>query len=97
MNERFVCIGRPRGRDSYGGRWGAGDSLEAAVANYRKAGGSTARGAWKSFSFVSGLPFAPTDREATDDEADCWVGGDGSIYWIRCERKELEAAFSEVA
>lgn len=89
MNERYLVIGRPRGRGEYGGRWGSGETAKAATLNYRKAGGSTAKDVSKMFRFTSELPFAPTDREATDAEADCWVGGDGAINWVRCEREEV--------
>ena len=30
-------------------------------------------------------------RKAGVNEADCWVGRDGSVNWVRCEREWLAA------
>jgi hypothetical protein len=86
MNERFIAVGRPRRKGEWGGRWGSGTTEVEAVSNYRKAGGSMAKGANKVIRFTSELEFAPVGRDATENEADCFCGGDGSICWIRCER-----------
>lgn len=79
MNERFIVVGL--------GYWGAGSTLEKAKRNYRSAGGT---GNHFIERFTSELPFAPSDREADDDEADCWMGTDGFLYWKRCERERIQ-------
>lgn len=78
MNERFILIGL--------GYWGAGDTVEKAKSQLRKAGGRLKDG-FNIYRFSSDKPFAPSTRDATDTEADCWIGRDGSINWIRCERE----------
>lgn len=74
------------------GYWGRGETLDEAMENLKRAArGSRERVTKKSQlrinKFTSDLLFAPVDRLAEDDEADCWVGKDGSLHWIRCERE----------
>ena len=73
------------------GHFGYGSTLDEAKANYKKAGGKLTDNKKKLkvgyWEFVSDLPFAPAGRDATEQEADSWIGQDGSINWIRCERK----------
>ncbi len=82
MNERFICISM---ESSCYGHWGTGDTLEKAKKALRKAGGKV-KGC-RVIRFTSDLPFAPvTKLKADETEADCWVGRDGSVNWVRCER-----------
>jgi len=83
---RYIVHGHAQ--DTFGGYWGAGDSLEAAEVEYKKAGGKRKNIVGRE-QFVSSLLFAPSDRDAADAEADCWIGQDGGLYWIRCERVTL--------
>ena len=79
--ERFIAVGM--------GYWGAGATVEEAKNNLRRAGGKLKEGfmLWK---FTSKLPFAPSTKKVADEtEADCWVGQDGSMSWVRCEREEV--------
>lgn len=87
MNLRYITIGQHK--DVCGGAWGAGKTIEESRRNFRKAGGSGKTGASKTFSFESGLPFAPANREATETEADCYIDGAGAVCWIRCTRTEI--------
>ena len=71
------------------GFFGCGETVEKARANCIKAMPSKyrRRKVKESVSkFTSELPFAPSNREAMDKEADAWCGKDGSINWLRCER-----------
>lgn len=92
MHERFIA--------SYfnweiGGVWGVGDTLDEARENMVKC----AKGKWKHkarencivWRFYSELPFAPSDRDATEQESDCWFN-EGTVSWRRCERERIEAA-----
>lgn len=81
-HELFIA----RSFDGYGGHWGVGASRNAAVEKMRAAGAKK-RDRYKLWRFYSELPFAPTDRDAHEDEADAFVGGDGTVNWIRCERE----------
>ena len=83
MNERYIAIS---GSGGYGS-WGAGPTINDAKRNLHQARGKV-RGL-RVFRFTSESPFAPADRDAGEDEADCWVGQDGSVNWIRCEREEV--------
>ena len=80
MHERFIAISL--------GYWGKGNTIDAAKSALRKAGGKS-RGCvvWK---FTSELPFAPNDRDATEDETDCWVSRDGMLVSIRAKREIVE-------
>ena len=78
--ERFIVIAM--------GYWGAGQDISQAKMNFRKAGGR-AKEAF-IYRFRSPLPFAPTYRDAIDNEADCYVDRSGMMHWIRCHREELE-------
>lgn len=71
------------------GHYGKGETLDDARKAWRKAGGRKAHGNVRELRFTSCLPFAPFDRDATDKEADAWVGRDGSVNWVRCKREEL--------
>ncbi|MBW3597554.1 MAG: hypothetical protein KY475_09800 [Planctomycetes bacterium] len=83
MNERFLVIGSD---GSYGGAWGSGATQDEATDNdFRAAGAGNA----KVYRFTSDLPFAPADRDATDDEADAWVDEYGGTSWVRCDREEV--------
>lgn len=83
MNERYIALS-----GGIYGHWGVGSSVIEAVANAKRAGAKKRDGC-RVFRFWSELPFAPATRPAHEDEADCWVGRDGSCNWIRCEREEL--------
>lgn len=87
MNERFIAVTK----GGLYGYWAGGATLEEAVKGLRKAGAKK-RAPYRVYKFTSELPFAPAKREATEGEADCWIGQDGSCNWIRCEREEIEAA-----
>ena len=78
---RYVAMTR-----GYRGCFGVGDSLLEAVEMMRRAGAKK-KDDYKVYRFISHFPFAPADRDATDGEADAWVGADGSISWLRCERE----------
>ena len=69
------------------GHYGYGDTEEQALAECLKAGAKK-REPKRVMKFTSEFPFAPTKREAKATESDCWVGRDGSINWIRCDRVE---------
>lgn len=71
---------------SYCGYYGTGTSLSDARKAWHKAGGRSTDKGYRVEEFTSSLPFAPRDRQATEKEADAWVGRDGSLNWIRCER-----------
>lgn len=86
MNTRYIVLGTDR-HSMFGGVWGSGATLDEARKNFKKAKGKKIVHAYK---FTSDLPFAPTNRPANADESDCWVGRDGSMSWVRCERAELE-------
>ena len=78
MHETFIAMS-----GSIYGVWGVGPTIERAEANLRKAGGVKSN---RVYRFASELPFAPRDRDATAEEADCWIGRDGSMSWTRCEK-----------
>jgi len=82
MYEMFIAV---CGSKSYGGEWGVGKTIAHAITNLREAGGYLRHHI--IYRFTSELPFAPRDRDCTDQEADCWVGRDGNMSWIRCERE----------
>jgi hypothetical protein len=79
-HERFIAFGL--------GYWGTGSTIEKAKKQLRKAGGRLRNG-YNIYRFWSEKPFAPSERPANEDESDCWVGRDGSINWVRCEREQL--------
>ena len=81
--ERFIAFGPAR--DGYGGCWGAGDTREDAIRKYQKSGGK--KGKHTVDRFVSELPFAPFNREATDDEADAYMNNSG-LWFKRCAREQ---------
>lgn len=81
MHVLHIVVG---GKGLYG-HYGKGTTLAEAQAAYKKAGGKK-RDKQIVHRFESELPFAPFDRDATDEEADAWVGRDGSINWLRCQR-----------
>jgi len=63
--------------------WGGGETIEKATKNFKKAGG---RKVIKLFRFTSELPFAPSNRDATEDEADAYVTRYGELVSIRCQQ-----------
>lgn len=81
---RYICTGHSGNGVFY---WGAGSRPFEAETNFKRAGGKTIGG---RSVFESSIKFAPIDREAKETEADCYVTPDGSICWIRCERKVVE-------
>ncbi len=85
MNERFVAMS-----GGFFGNWGCGDTMDKAMETLRKAGGQL-HDDMRIYRFTAKLPFAPADRDAADNEADCWVGSDGAINWIRCDREKVTA------
>lgn len=82
MNELYIVTG-----GGMYGHYGKGRTLAEAHAAYRKAGGKHRGVMLTEQRFTSELPFAPFDRDARPDEADAWVGRDGSINWVRCDRE----------
>ena len=80
MHVRYIAM-----TTGFFGHWGVGGTQAKAVEKMRKSGAKT-RDHYRVYRFASELPFAPADREATDLEADCWIGQDGSCNWIRCKR-----------
>lgn len=85
MQEFFIVTSF---RDGYG-YYGKGNTLEAARKRWRAAGGRKCTQGYKEFRFTSELPFAPMDRDATEQEADAWVTRYGELQWLRCNREEL--------
>lgn len=82
MNNFYIAISG----DFYG-YFGNGFTEDEAKKNLRKAGGKI-KGC-RIEKFTSELPFVGLDkRQANENEADAWIGKDGSINWIRCERAE---------
>ena len=81
---RFIVTGTSGNGCFY---WGAGSRTYEAETNFRRAGGTKIGG---RNVFTSSIKFAPIDRDAKETEADCYVTPDGSICWIRCERKVVE-------
>lgn len=81
MHEFFIVATIETG----GGHFGKGKTLTEAEAALRKAGGKK-RAKRIIHRFYSELPFAPFDRPATENEADAWMGKDGSLNWIRCKK-----------
>lgn len=89
MHERFIALSTGKG---FGGYWGSGETLEKAKKNLKASGGHVGKKpGLRVFRFTSELPFAPAAcLQATDQEADCWVGQDGSMNWVRCQREEVK-------
>ena len=81
MNKRFIVIGR--------GYWGAGETIRAATMKLKEAGGNPREDCF-IYEFRSELPFAPPNREATEEEADCWVDIAGCTTWVRCKRELIQ-------
>ena len=69
------------------GNWGAGNTQEEATKQWRKAGGKGKKK--KIYKFTAQVPFAPAEREATEQEADSYVDKYGSMCWVRCEREQI--------
>lgn len=82
MNERFIVING----DGFYGNWGVGNTEKMARTKLKKADKKLAS---VVFRFYSNLPFAPADRKAHGNEADCWIGRDGSLNWLRCKRERI--------
>lgn len=84
MFKRFIATSFSK----FEGHWGSGDTVEEAKKNLRSARGNPKK--CKMYQFTSDLPFAPSSKLKVDEnEADCWMGSDGSMSWIRCEREEI--------
>lgn len=81
VNVRFMVAGNQH--------WGCGESLAEANQNFKKAGGKGRVDKLQCFIFIASVPFAPYDRDATEQEADCWVTQDGCCHWVRCVRREM--------
>jgi len=89
MNEKYIVTAS---QDGLYGHWGSGATVDEALAKLRKAARRRPKKAnVRVCRFTSDLPFAPPDREARVSEADAWVGRDGSVNWVRCEREWIEA------
>lgn len=80
MNRRFICMSA--------GYWGGGETVSEALGKLKKCSGKMPKD-FVVTMFESELSFAPSDRVALDGESDCWVGKDGSMNWVRCERTQL--------
>lgn len=83
---KFIAISS----DGVYGKFGYGYTAEEAAKNLKKAGGR-AKGA-KIVRFKSDLPFVEIGLadEAKLNQSDAWIGQDGSINWIRCDREWLD-------
>lgn len=64
--------------------WGLGSTADEAEKNWKASGGRK-RDRRALYEFRSKLPFAPRDRDATEEESDFWIGDDWMIYTVRCE------------
>lgn len=83
-HRRFIiCAG-----DGVYGHWGSGSTINAARQNFLRAGGKR-KVDYAIWEFTSDLPFAPSEREANEDESDAYVATDGSLCWVRCEPQQL--------
>lgn len=73
------------------GYYGKGKTEVEAIKAWRKAGGRKVRAQGKRITFrgTSELPFAPFDREATEQEADLYLTKDGRLFYKRCEVEQL--------
>lgn len=85
MHKFFIVTSLANG----GGYYGKGLTLDLASAAWRKAGGNKRDPIYREFLFWSVLPFAPLDKEATEQEADAWVDGMGGLCTLRCEKETL--------
>jgi len=83
MHVRFIA----RSFNGFGGHWGLGDTIAQAIQKMKKAGAKK-KDDFTVWQFTSELPFAPTDRDAEETEADVWIDRNGSINWIRCKREK---------
>jgi hypothetical protein len=90
MNKRFIAV---VGCSSFG-HWGAGKTMTEAKKNLLKHAGKTQfkelESTLKYIRFTSELPFAPPNRKANKNEADCWIGQTGCVYAIRCKREDMQ-------
>ncbi len=83
MHERFIAVSSASG---FSGHWGSGNTEMGALENLRQQKPSPAPIVmWR---FFGDLPFAPADREAEDNEADCWAGSH-SLFSLRCQRERV--------
>ena len=80
--ERYIAVSNER----YGGFYGYGEDQKAALAKLKLAGGKPKLA--KLIRFTSELPFAPTDRPATEQEADAWMDRYGGLNYIRTSKPE---------
>jgi hypothetical protein len=88
MHTRFIIM-------SYG-HFGVGATLDEAIVNHKKARRGQGRlpkdAKVLAFKYESPLPFCPVTetRDATEDEADAWVGRDGSTNYVRCSAQQID-------
>jgi len=80
MNKKYIAVSL--------WYWGVGDTIEEANQNRKENGGKDDK--TYLYEFESELPFAPFDRDANDDEADCYIDKMGAINWIRCKYHEVD-------
>lgn len=85
MNRRFILVISEGGY----GYWGTGATVAEALVALRKSSGKRGNIKFLTLMFTSELPFAPSDRTAYDGEADAWIGRDGSLNYVRCEKTDL--------
>lgn len=92
---RFIALWRS---DPVFGKFGIGETAADAIAKLKRAGGRWSKAAAKRgqtalWHFSSMFPFCPATekRDATAEEADAYVTGDGRLAWIRCNREEIGA------
>lgn len=88
MHERFIAIEGLQ----FGGEWAMGDTAEEAQKRLKTRTKRSKVYRTQLWRFWSELPFAPTDREATKEEADAYMTGDGSLCSIRAEREMVSEA-----
>lgn len=72
--------------------WGAGETLEVATKRWKRALSREYKRTQEPdsvYRFESDLPFAASDRNATERESDAFVAADGSLSWIRCQRHDI--------
>lgn len=73
------------------GYWGGGDTQTAALAKLKNQGTHKPSGKILVLEYTSEFPFVPFSevREPRPDEAEAYVGGDGSTWSLRCQKKEV--------
>ena len=85
---RYIVLSYSNG----GGEYGIGDTMQEAMREFHQAGGKSKQIRF-IYKFTADVPFAPSSQPvARDDQADAWVGRDGSVSWIRCRREQIDPA-----